>query len=149
MKAQVKLAILITATREATVEDHYSVFSDNICSAIHKYSDNTILRMSDIVLIHGDARGGDRVADKIGRDYGLTMERYPADWSKGRGAGHERNRTMIQRLLCYGLSGIPICCVAFFGIGLKNKGTGGCYEAAKKAGVPVEKVETTIQNARN
>lgn len=47
-------------------------------------------------VVHGDARGADRLAGDAARRLGMRVEPHRADWS-GRGlmAGHERNRLML------------------------------------------------------
>jgi len=48
------------------------------------------------VLVHGDARGADRIADKAGKDLGYEVIACPADWEQfGRSAGFIRNRQML------------------------------------------------------
>lgn len=48
-------------------------------------------------IVHGDAHGVDRFADKIARDMGLEVVRCPADWAKhGKAAGMIRNREMLD-----------------------------------------------------
>ena len=48
-------------------------------------------------LVHGDARGADRLAASIGRRLGLVPEPHAADWvGKGRAAGPIRNRLMAR-----------------------------------------------------
>jgi len=52
------------------------------------------------VVIHGAARGADRLADEIALGWGWTPERHPvtpADWDQfGKAAGHRRNRLMVE-----------------------------------------------------
>lgn len=49
------------------------------------------------VVVHGGARGADRMADTIARSLGLQVEEYKADWGRhGRAAGFVRNRLMID-----------------------------------------------------
>lgn len=58
-----------------------------------------ILHPEDAIIIHGDARGADRLAAQWGRANGaMRVEAYPADWDKyGKGAGPIRNRAMLDR----------------------------------------------------
>jgi len=68
-----------------------------------------------VVLIHGCCSGADMMADRIAREYGWEVRRYPADWTgpcqpecppghrihSGRrdycpDAGHRRNRAMVD-----------------------------------------------------
>jgi hypothetical protein len=49
------------------------------------------------VLIHGDARGADRLARDVGRLFGFRDIPYPARWSEeGRAAGIKRNQRMLD-----------------------------------------------------
>jgi hypothetical protein len=50
----------------------------------------------DFTLIHGDAPGVDRLAAKAAETFGLDIDPYPADWSKGAAAGPVRNREMLR-----------------------------------------------------
>ena len=50
----------------------------------------------DLVIVHGDCRTGvDAAFDDVATRRRLTIERHPADWSRGRRAGPERNRAMV------------------------------------------------------
>jgi hypothetical protein len=49
-----------------------------------------------VLLIHGQCRGADMTADKIARGRGWWVATCPADWSKGRRAGHIRNEEMPE-----------------------------------------------------
>lgn len=90
------------------------------------------LGTDDIVLVHGDARGADSVAGWIWLDWGLPVERHPADWgTHGRMAGPIRNRKMV------GL-GADLCIA--FPIG-DSRGTRGCIKEAERAEITVKIVE--------
>jgi hypothetical protein len=52
-----------------------------------QYGDNT-------VIIHGAAKGVDRIAGQAAKEMDLEVREYPADWSKGRYAGFVRNEKM-------------------------------------------------------
>lgn len=82
-------------------------------------------------IIHGDARGADRMAERWADDVGLTfVEVYTAEWEAyGRSAGYFRNQRMLDE-------GKPDLVVAFPG----GKGTALMVELAKKAGVKVIEV---------
>ena len=54
------------------------------------------LPMSTILVV-GGARGVDRKAEEVGRARGMRVDRYDADWDKGRLAAFERNRLMVAR----------------------------------------------------
>lgn len=88
------------------------------------------------VVIHGDARGADKMADVWAffknaiEDEKIKVEPYPADWDKhGKAAGPIRNQQMLNE-------GKPDLVVAFPG----GKGTADMVLKAIKAGVPVEQI---------
>ena len=83
-------------------------------------------------IVHGDARGGDRMADNIAAELRWMRDPVPCtrdEWARyGRSAGHRRNARMIRRRAYVG-------CVAF-PLGL-SAGTRGCMVAAADAGIRV------------
>ena len=82
------------------------------------------------VLIHGDARGADRLGGEWAEERGVEVLAYPADWRRyGRGAGPKRNQQMLEEN--------PDLVVAFPG----GSGTRNMVEIAEKAGVTVIVVE--------
>lgn len=51
----------------------------------------------DLLVIHGGARGADSMAEQAAREMGIPVQAELADWvGKGRGAGPERNRRMLE-----------------------------------------------------
>ena len=51
----------------------------------------------DQIIIHGDARGVDRISGYVACTYLMTIEKYPADWKKyHRAAGVIRNQQMLD-----------------------------------------------------
>lgn len=81
---------------------------------------------SDVIVIHGAARGADRLAGAAARSLRLPVEAYPADWDRhGRRAGFLRNITMLD-------SGIDL--VLAFGGG---RGTAHTIREARRRGIPV------------
>jgi hypothetical protein len=52
----------------------------------------------DITVISGGARGADLIGEWIAHQYGLVVERYPAEWDKyGKSAGYKRNELMATK----------------------------------------------------
>lgn len=85
----------------------------------------------DIVIVHGNYRGADQLADEIARKAGMQTEPHDANWSElGPKAGPLRNQEMVD-------AGAAVC-LAFphrpFGEG---GGTWDCVKRALAAGIPV------------
>lgn len=82
------------------------------------------------VVIHGAARGADRIAGEIAAALGLEVVSYPARWREhGRAAGPIRNRQMLEE-------GKPDRVIAFWDG--RSKGTAHMVNLAKAAGLPVK-----------
>lgn len=90
------------------------------------------------IIVHGGQRtwddvagewyGADWIAGCCARTWGFGEERHPADWSnEGKGAGPKRNARMVAL-------GADVCLA--FPLG-ESRGTRGCMELARKAGIPV------------
>lgn len=78
-------------------------------------------------IVHGQARGADRLAMQWARSRGVPEQGYPAEWSKyGNSAGHVRNRQMYK-------TERPDLVVAFPG----GNGTFGMCEIARAGGTEV------------
>jgi len=60
-----------------------------VVAGLYKHNGN-------FTLIHGDAKGVDKLAAKAAETFGLDIDAYPADWSKGAAAGPVRNREMLR-----------------------------------------------------
>lgn len=81
----------------------------------------------ELVIVQGDARGADELAKKWAAGMKLPYFCFPAKWSLfGQGAGHIRNKQMLESL--------PIQLVVAFPGGA---GTNGMIELARAAGVRV------------
>lgn len=92
-------------------------------------------RMSELPegshVIHGDARGADRIAAEAAERRGHTVEAFPADWKKyGKAAGIFRSRRMLDQK--------PDLVIAYW----NGKSTGTAYTIAeaRTRGIPVEVV---------
>lgn len=69
---------------------------DTVWTIDHSLALLTALKMFEVTeLLHGDCRGADRKAALLARASGLMVTAYPADWSKGKRAGPERNARMV------------------------------------------------------
>lgn len=81
-------------------------------------------------IIHGAARGADTLGGRYGRETGIDVTEFPADWRAfGKGAGHIRNRQMLE----YGVDLV----LAFPG----GRGTQNMIDQSIKAGVETRIIE--------
>jgi hypothetical protein len=79
---------------------------------------------------HGDARGVDRYVGKVCENWGLRVERHPANWDlHGRRAGMIRNAEMLEKL--------SVAVVFAFEGGV---GTANMERRAAEAGVLLERI---------
>lgn len=84
-----------------------------------------------VVLVHGDAKGADRMAEALWHLAHLPVEAHPADWRPSGiynpHAGHARNQKMVDL-------GADLC-LAF--IHNNSAGATDCARRAEEAGIPV------------
>ena len=86
-------------------------------------------------IIHGDARGADRLAGRYGEENNIPVLRFPALWDKyGKRAGPIRNSQMLRE-------GNPDYVVAF--LYPNSRGTRDMIKKSKDKGLEVEIVECT------
>ena len=81
-------------------------------------------------IVCGEARGADSLGKKYALENKLKVESYLADWSKGKGAGYQRNEKMAE---------VADCLIAFWDG--KSSGTKHMIETMKKLGKPVRVVK--------
>jgi YspA, cpYpsA-related SLOG family len=82
----------------------------------------------DITIVHGDAKGADRICEQEAQKAGLLIEKHPAEWgSLGKRAGLIRNEMMA------GL-GADLCVGFWDG---RSTGTAHMMDAARAKGIPV------------
>ena len=80
----------------------------------------------ELVIVHGDCRGADKLAARVAQERGLVVEAWPADWKQyGRAAGPIRNIAMLD-------SGIDE--VIAFPVG-ESRGTEHTLREARKRGI--------------
>ena len=93
--------------------------------------DRILVRVApqELVVISGGARGADQIGEAYARARGIKCEVYAADWSRGRGAGYERNRQMAA---------VADALVAFWDGA--SRGTADMIRLMKAAGKPVRVV---------
>lgn len=122
-----QLRILVTGSRLWT--DRTTIYLA-IVGALSRH-----ISTGPAVLIHGGARGADMVAHDVwmqlrsGRTERLAIpEVYDANWDAyGKAAGHIRNKQMVA-------TGATVCLAFLKG---ESKGTRGCVELARRAGIQV------------
>lgn len=82
-------------------------------------------------IVHGGARGADRIAHQEAQKLGLLVEAHPADWERlGKRAGFVRNAEMAAL-------GADLCLAFWDG---SSKGTQHMMNLAREQGIPVEVV---------
>jgi hypothetical protein len=83
-----------------------------------------------VTIVHGDARGADKMVDRIAREKGLQVIRVPAQWSLyGKGAGYVRNMHMLD-------SYRPVLVIAIWN--RESKGTMHTINEAQKRQIATE-----------
>lgn len=87
---------------------------------------------------HGAATGADALADSWATERRVRTELYPADWTRGKRAGPERNERMLRA------DPRPACVVAFPG----GRGTGNCVRQAEALGIRVWRVSGNNDSER-
>lgn len=85
----------------------------------------------DTVVVHGAARGADRMAEQEAQKLGLLVEAHPANWNdEGKMAGFSRNERMASL-------GADLCIAFWDG---RSNGTRDMMQRAEAHGIPVEVV---------
>lgn len=114
--------ILVTGSRE---------FKDfeKMKNAFTKLLNSNRWNANEIVLVSGNCpKGADKMAEDLFEEWGLKIEKHPADWETyGKYAGIKRNHEMVDL-------GADVC-MAF--PTSSSRGTIDCMKAAEKAGIKV------------
>lgn len=83
-----------------------------------------------LIVVHGDARGADRLGRDMARLLGVEPIAVPAEWNRyGNGAGPIRNQQMLDEH--------EITAAYAFRLDGKSTGTDDMCSRAKDAGIPV------------
>jgi hypothetical protein len=91
----------------------------------------------DTVIVHGAAKGVDKVAAQEAQKLGLLIEEHPAEWERyGKSAGIIRN----EKMACLGAD----LCIAFWDG--RSRGTQDMMERAAAHGIPIECVHRDFPN---
>jgi hypothetical protein len=113
------MRLLVCGGRNYTNE---SLLNDRL-SEIHSHTPVTLL-------IHGDARGADRLAGAWAGAMEIPMMIFPANWNLGKQAGYIRNKQMLEE-------GKPDLVLAFPG----GRGTEMMMQLTLEAGVPLVAIQ--------
>ena len=127
---------------EADPEKHYTL----LVTGSREWTDMTTVRRELFewwwynrgggppTLIHGGARGADKLAAQVAEAAGWNVEEYPADWDRwGKRAGYIRNAEMVNVR--------PDACLAFILDG--SKGATMCAAMASQKKIPTKIVSAT------
>lgn len=121
--------ILITGSRTWTDR---AVIAQAISDYLHSVGTSIGGAWPFPIIVHGDARGADQLADAIARNWGWTPEPHPANWHRhGRSAGYRRNAAMVAL-------GADVC-LAFILDG--SRGASHTATLAETAGIPTHRYE--------
>lgn len=83
----------------------------------------------DSIVVHGAAKGADRIAGQEAQKLGLLVEEHPADWDYyGKRAGYVRNERMA-------VIGADLCIAFWDG---NSRGTSQMVDLAEKYGIEIE-----------
>lgn len=99
----------------------------NDYETLKKVCDFMLSRQDEIEIVSGGARGADKLGESYAKEKGYPIKQFPADWSKGKGAGYIRNEDMAR----YGDA-----LIAFWDG--ESKGTEHMINLAKKHGLKVK-----------
>ncbi len=92
------------------------------------------------VIVHGDARGADKMSGFVAKRLGFEVRKYPADWAKyGKAAGPIRNRLQFD-------TEQPSLVLAFHNDLASSKGTKDMVLYAESKGCLVERI-TEAENS--
>lgn len=92
---------------------------------------------SDTILIHGDARGADRIARACAETFGMEHRAYPYISVLGFAGGPARNRQMLRE------NPDVVEIVAFHDDILNSKGTKDMLKVGRDAGIPCRLITTS------
>lgn len=82
--------VLITGSRNW--EDRVTIET-----ALQQVQAEAGITRDNVVVVHGGARGADRMAGWIAEQLGMKVEVHPADWERhGKAAGFIRNQEMVD-----------------------------------------------------
>lgn len=119
------MRVLVCGGRDYDDYDYVRHVLYDFCDT-HGLADNEYKMPSNLTVIHGGAKGADRLADQWAVVNWVPVEQFNADWDTyGKSAGPIRNQQMLDTGIDY--------VIAFPG----GKGTEHMKKIARKAGVSV------------
>lgn len=109
------IKVIIAGSRDF---NDYKLLKESCVSLFHQWH----LKPSDITIVSGTARGADSMGEQLANEFGIKVERYPADWDAyGKTAGYKRNEKMAE---------VSDTLIAFWDG--RSRGTGHMIDLAKK-----------------
>jgi hypothetical protein len=106
--------------------DNYDILEGVCINAIRYAIDEH--RPDSLGIVSGGATGADRLAETFARVRLIPITVYPADWSKGKGAGHARNSLIVAK---------ADFMVAFYSADVaSSRGTNDSMRKARAKGIP-------------
>jgi SLOG family YspA-like protein len=119
----VTMLFMVTGGRDYADRDYVFEWLDDVALAFKD------AKSSPLTLMHGDARGVDRIAGDWAEEHNIPVKVFPANWDRdGRAAGPIRNQLMLDQN--------PVFVIAFPG----GKGTADMIDRASRKGVIVIRV---------
>ena len=88
-------------------------------------------RGEKLIIVHGNARGADKIADQLAKKYGILLQCKSAEWERyGGQAGIIRNEQILDEHS-------DITRVYAFKVGERSIGTGDMIQRARDQTIPV------------
>ena len=141
MPKRISTIALFTATRKATEQQKKFVW-DKLDYHLHRHG-----LLDSTFVIHGDADGGDQLAEDYCLDLELSRSRIPYFSQFGSFGGAARNLAMIWHAF-----GLKICnpdaqiiCIAFPLVGQKGGGTRNMMKQCRDFKIPVHQYPIRIE----
>jgi hypothetical protein len=118
-----RLIILVTGDRNWSIDNEAQKIT--VWGALNGY------RKHNPIVVHGAAKGVDRIADTHAHSLGYEVHPHPADWDTyHRAAGPIRNQEMLDQET-------PNLVLAFHDDIVSSKGTRDMVNRAVKLGIPI------------
>lgn len=86
-----KVSIIVAGSRTFNFSRHWCKLVECLDTIISRFPEGT-----EVEIVSGKAKGADEAGEKYAALRGNTVKEFPADWSKGKGAGYARNVDMAK-----------------------------------------------------